>query len=309
MENNMTMAEFSGKVRDAVKKKLGEAYKVEIRRIQKNNGVILHGLLILTDSLNVAPTLYLEPFWEAYASGEGFDGIVENLIAIYRKDMPKESIDMGFFQSFERVGDRICYRLIRQAGNKDLLEDIPHIPFLDLAVCFFYAYSGEVLGEGTILIRNSHLKLWHTNIEKLTELARKNTPDLFPIRCSSMEQVLRELMSENTCKEVKESGDLSEEACHMWVLSNRQQNHGAACMLYPEVLRKLAKQEGCSLYILPSSVHEVILLADNKTGSGTPGQLRDMIAEINRTQVAPEEVLSDSLYYYNYEEEKISILV
>ena len=105
----MEINTFAGKVRDAVEKKLGETYKVEVREVQKNNGVILHGLLILTDDRNVIPTLYLEPFWEAYESGTSLAEIVRRLIRIYREDLPKTSIDMEFFRYFEKVSERICY--------------------------------------------------------------------------------------------------------------------------------------------------------------------------------------------------------
>ncbi len=304
----MEIKEFAGKVRDAVEKKMGGAYKVEVREVKKNNGVVLHGLLIVTDDRNVIPTLYLEPFWEAYESGVTLAEIVRRLIKIYREDMPETSIDMDFFRQFEEVSKRICYRLVRQEGNEELLKDVPHIPFLDLAVCFFYAYSGEALGEGAILIRNSHMELWHTTTKELLGLAQGNTPVLFPWRCNSMEQVLRDMLTEEEylaeMPEEECAGFLSENP--LWVLSNMQRAHGASCMLYPGLLKRLAEKEKRNFYILPSSIHEVILLTDQ--GGETPKQLKDMIAEVNRTQVAPEEVLSDSLYYYDFQEEKIRIV-
>lgn len=304
----MEINTFAGKVRDAVEKKLGETYKVEVREVQKNNGVVLHGLLILADHRNVIPTLYLEPFWEAYESGTSLAEIVRRLIKIYREELPKTSIDMDFFRYFEKVSGRICYRLIRQKGNEELLQDIPHIPFLDLAICFFYAYSGEALGEGAILIHNSHMELWNATVKELLELAQKNTPELFPWRCNSMEYVLREMMSEEeylTEIPQEERGDFFA-GNPLWVLSNVQRVQGASCMLYPGLLKQLAEKEGNSFYILPSSIHEVILLTDRKME--TPEQLKDMIAEVNRTQVAPEEVLSDSLYYYDFQKENIRIV-
>lgn len=304
----MEINTFAGKVRDAVEKKLGETYKVEVREVQKNNGVILHGLLILEDHRNVIPTLYLEPFWEAYESGTSLAEIVRRLIKIYREELPKTSVDIEFFRYFEKVSERICYRLIRQKGNEELLRDIPHIPFLDLEICFFYAYNGEALGEGAILIRNSHMELWNTTVKELLELAQKNTPELFPWRCNSMECVLREMMTEEeylTEMPREESGNLPA-GTPLWVLSNAQRVQGASCMLYPGLLKQLAKKEGNSFYILPSSIHEVILLTDRKMES--PEQLKDMIAEVNRTQVAPEEVLSDSLYYYDFRKENIRIV-
>lgn len=305
----MEINTFAGKVRDAVEKKLGETYKVEVREVQKNNGVILHGLLILTDDRNVIPTLYLEPFWEAYESGTSLAEIVRRLIRIYREDLPKTSIDMEFFRYFEKVSERICYRLIRQKGNEELLQDIPHIPFLDLAICFFYAYSGEALGEGAILIHDSHVELWSTTVKELLELAQKNTPRLFPWRCNSMENVLHEMMTE----EEYLNGVPQEESRDflagnpLRVLSNVQRVQGASCMLYPGLLKQLAGKEENSFYILPSSIHEVILLTDRRME--TPEQLKEMIAEVNRTQVAPEEVLSDSLYYYDSRKENIRLVL
>jgi len=309
MRKNMEINVFAGKVRDAVEKKLGEAYKVEVREVQKNNGVVLHGLLILTDDRNVIPTLYLEPFWEAYESGTSLAEIVRRLIRIYREDLPKTSVDMDFFRYFGKVKDRICYRLIRQKENKELLKDVPHIPFLDLAICFFYAYSGDDLGEGTILIRNSHMELWNTTVKELLELAQRNTPALFPWKCNSMEQVLREMMTEeeyrNEMPDQEEGGSFLT-GNTLWVLSNVQRVQGASCMIYPGLLKQLAEKEKKSFYILPSSIHEVILLTDQ--GLETPEQLKDMIAEVNRTHVAPEEVLSDSLYYFDFRKENIKIV-
>lgn len=304
----MEINTFAGKVRDAVEKKLGETYKVEVREVQKNNGVVLHGLLILADDRNVIPTLYLEPFWEAYESGTSLAEIVRRLIKIYREDLPKASIDMEFFRCFEKVSGRICYRLVRQKGNEELLQDIPHIPFLDLAICFFYAYSGETLGEGAILIHNSHMELWSTTVKELLELAQKNTPELFPWRCNSMEHVLREMMTEKEYLDEmpQEESEGFFAGNPLWILSNMQRVQGSSCMLYPGLLKRLAEKEGNSFYILPSSIHEVILLTDK--GMETPERLKDMIAEVNRTQVAPEEVLSDSLYYYDLQKENIRIV-
>lgn len=305
----MEINEFAGKVRDAVGKKLGATYKVEVREVQKNNGVILHGLLILHDDRNVIPTLYLEPFWEAYLSGVTLAEIVRRLIKIYREDLPKTKVDIGFFGNFDEVSERICYRLIRQKGNEELLREIPYIPFLDLAVCFFYAYSGEALGEGAILIRNSHMELWHTDTKKLMSLAQENTPELFPWKYDSMERVLQEMMAEEEYispvpEEEKESLFTN---TSLWVLSNQQRIHGASCILYPGLLRQLASAEKRNFYLLPSSIHEMILLPEQ--GAETPQRLKDMITEVNRTQVAPEEVLSDSLYYYDFREENVKIVL
>lgn len=301
----MEMKEFVGKLRDAVAEKLGKAYLVQIKEIQKNNGVILNGMVILSEEHKVVPTLYLEPFWEAYCCGIPLGEIVKKLLEIYLEEMPKTQIDMGFFEDFSLVKERICYRLVRQKGNEKFLEDIPFLPFLDLAVCFFYAYSNETLGDGAITVRNSHVQLWKTSIAELIKLAEKNTPRLFPWQCDSIETILQNMIEEEECEEeLPEKTELGETG--MLILSNAKHLNGAACMIYPKIWEILNEGKQCSYYILPSSIHEVILLPDE--GLEAAEDLKQMIAEVNRTQVAPEEVLSDSLYYYDGVKKRIKII-
>lgn len=302
----MEINEFAEKVCNAVKKELGTGYRVECKEVRKNNGVILHGLLVLGEERNVAPTIYLDTFLEAYEAGATFKSILQRLVEICREDMLKETVDMEFFRSFEQVRDRICYRLIGRKGNEELLEDIPYIEFLDLAICFYYAYHGDALGDGTILIHNSHLELWETCTAELFGLAKRNTQKLFPWVCSSLAEVLGEMTGQEIGPEDAAEQEEFLREMPLQVLSNVKRTHGAICMLYPGVLEALAHKEGRNFYILPSSVHEVILLAD--TGAGSAGELRKMVAEVNSTQVAPEEVLSDSLYYYDSTDKRVKII-
>lgn len=297
----MEINEFAKKVCNTMKKELGSQCRVECREVRKNNGVILHGLLVLGEDQNVAPTIYLDDFLEAYEAGATFESIIRRLGEICREDALREHIDMDFFRSFEQVKDRICYRLIGRKGNEELLEDIPYIEFLDLAICFYYAYHGDQLGDGTILVHNSHLQLWKTCTAELFGLARDNTGRLFPWVCSSLEEVLNEIAVEDDGGENEFLREVP-----LKVLSNTKRMHGAACMLYGGVLDELAREEGRNFYILPSSVHEVILLAD--TGFGSAQELKRMIVEVNGTQVAPEEVLSDSLYYYDSTDKRVKII-
>ena len=303
----MEIKEFAEKVCNAVKIELGKGYRVELKEVRKNNGVVLHGMLILSHKKNVVPTIYLDTFLEEYESGVFFSEIVRRLVSIYRRDTPKGKIDMEFFRSFHEVKDRICYRLIGRKGNEELLADVPYIEFLDLALCFYYAYQGDALGEGSILIHNSHLELWDTCTAELLKLAQRNTPRLFPWECHSMSTVLKEILGDEFCEESEEAAcdDLFQED-PMWVLSNDRRVQGAVCMLYPGVLDEIAARWEKGIYVLPSSIHEVILLID--TGRGEAEALKKMIAQVNSTQVAPEEVLSDSLYYYDFIEKKVKII-
>lgn len=316
---NMNINEFAQKVVDNVRKEIGEGYEITLREIPKNNGVILLGLIITADGQNVSPTIYMDSFKTAYEAGMPLSYIIESILEIYKKDTPQKSIDMEFFKDYEKVKGRICYRLINREKNENLLSQIPYVEFLDLAICFYYAYQGKELGDGSILIFNTHMEMWDTSASELLELARQNTPVLFPWECRSMEDVLCELMNEKT--EIPEIMAKEEEAedenadwreplgenggISMRILGNRSHAYGAAAILYSGVLEELANKENKNFYILPSSVHEVILLEEKENENVEA--LKAMIADVNDTQVEQEEILSYNLYYFNRKDNNITI--
>lgn len=295
----MEINEFAQKVLKAVKKELGGACQAELKEVRKNNGVRLHGLLILQPGKNVVPTIYLDSFYAAYEDGVTFREVLDRILEIFREESPREDIDMDFFKSFEKVRDRICYRLIGRHNNAELLRDIPYVDFLDLAICFYYAYSGGELGDGTILIHNSHLDRWNIKTADLMKLARENTPAIFPARITPMLEMLDEA--------APSQNPVTEEDVPLMVLTNGARLHGAACMLYPDMLDGIGRKKQDSFYIIPSSIHEVLIL--DRAGMGTPEEMKAMIREVNAQHVAAEEILSDNLYYYDLQAKTIKIIL
>ena len=90
----------------------------------------------------------------------------------------------------------------------------------------------------------------------------------------------------------------------MWIISNERGTNGAASMLYENELHKLSVQLGTDLFILPSSIHEVIAVpADDLE----PEELAQMVSEINMGQVELGERLSNQVYYYDKELRKLSL--
>ena len=298
----MEMDVFAKKVCKAVGEGLGRGFHIEVKDVRKNNGVILHGMLVTREGQNVAPTIYLDTFLNAYESGTPFEAIVRKLLGICREDaLQHNRVDMGFFQSFEKVRDRICYRLVGREKNGVLLGDMPYVEFLDMAISFYYAYQGDALGDGSISIHNSHMDIWGTDTAELLALAECNTGRLFPWECRTLEEVLDDMEGRDDGMGVLSADGRA--AVPLKILSNDRKIYGACCMLYPGVLEGIAEKEGHSLYILPSSVHETILLPDD--GGFEPDRLRRMVSEVNRTEVAAEEVLTDSLYYYDKQKKEI----
>jgi hypothetical protein len=159
-----------------------------------------------------------------------------------------------------------------------------------------------------------------TKIIRKRKLTNINTPKLFPPVAERLEDVLlgllRKQLEENgiafdekawvkqleahRCL-MKENGNLN---LQMHVLSNPYRTWGASIILYPGVLREIAEKLGGNLLILPSSIHEVIVM--RWENEAEYDEITEIVKEINRKEVMPEDVLSDSVYFYCCKDDSLS---
>ncbi|MDE6700802.1 MAG: hypothetical protein K2K10_07315, partial [Acetatifactor sp.] len=153
-----------------------------------------------------------------------------------------------------------------------------------------------------------HMEMWNCSTETLMQLAQDNTERLYPWEVHRMEDLLSEALpwEEQETSGLSSGEEDEAEGVPMRVLCNTQRIYGATCMIYPGVLHALAEEAGENLYILPSSVHEILLMPESEVDDTK--YLQDMIREVNSTQVEPEEILSDNLYYYNRLEKRVEIV-
>ena len=294
----MDLIEFGNKMKKAVLKELGEDTQVEFKIVRKNNDQQLYGMLIRENQRIAVPTFYLDGYYREYKSGTPFKQLFEKLMEIYQST-PKEDVDLSFFEVYENVKERICYRLINLEENREYLEDIPHIVYLNLAICFYYAFNSEVLGEGSIMIHYSFMERWGVTTEELLKQAEENTCRLFPPYLDSVEKLVIDSLG-------LERLPVRYDVIPLDVLSNSKRDFGACSILYPGILKLYAKRCGSNFFIIPSSVHEVLLMRDS--GEENPESFKQMIAEVNNCHLAKDEFLSNDLYYYDASEETILIL-
>ena len=307
----MEIESFAEIVKDTVEKQLGKEYQVTIRRVNKNNGMIYTGLNVKKEDINIAPIIYLDNHFEQYKQGSStIPEITDHVVKDGRKKMT--SVNVQQFLNYETVRKRIVYKLINTEKNKELLNDIPHIEFMDLSIVFQCLVSQKISGLASILVHNTHMKLWDVTLEMLYQEAKENTQKLMPYEIKSMEETLCEIIKTEPQNQYDNDecmkfsiGNFSD-SVPLYVLSNKSKINGAACMLYPNLISNFSDTVRSSLYIIPSSIHELLLLPaeDDKDSE----EIKGMIREINDTQVQPEEILSYSLYYYNRKERKITRL-
>lgn len=311
MENleRMNFEEFTNYVKENVgsvlPKKFADA-KIDINKVTKNNGMVITGLVIVPKNQNICPTIYLENFYTKYEEGTDIQDVLKDIVKLYLNNIAAPS---GFsnigkdFKDIDFVKERVIMVVINGAKNEKLLSEVPYVEYEDLAIIFKVYLEEDNGGMATITIRNEHLAFWGVTKEELYEFAKKNTQVLLPVRVQSMQDVMLEMMG--ICKEFSDEIDwdtLDENP--MIVISNKQKVNGASAIFYEDVLSTVAEKFGTDLYILPSSVHECIAVPYDEE------RLEDflqMVTEINASQVALEEQLSNNVYYFNAETKTLKL--
>ena len=309
----MSMKQFTEKVCNALQEVMGGQYKFSVKEITKNNGIRYQAVLFMKRGSNISPTISLEPFYEAYLEGQSMGDIIYDILCLYRKCAKEIRMDMKFFESYDNVRTRVFYKLIHKERNEKMLSEVPYQPWQDLALVFYYALEDARIGRAAIMIRNSHLQMWGIDRNMLCSDAAHNMRTMLPEELMPMQQMIREILREETSEEdiARLPEELSFAAAKdadisMYVLSNKERIYGAASILYSEKIKRLAGRLDRNLIILPSSVHEVLLVPDN--GHMEKEFLHNMVKEVNDTHVDPEEILSYNVYYYDRQADNIRIM-
>ena len=309
---------FKNEIMKKTKEFFGEQIKISLREVTKNNGIVLTGLTMSQKDINISPTIYLDSFYQDYCQGRSMDEIVKEIALTYSQSKMEEDFNMDFFTNYDKAKRNIVYKLVNYEKNRALLQDVPHRRFLDLAIVFYYIVEKEAFTRATILIQNSHLEMWKVSVDEIYGVASVNTPGRLKFTVSGMLEVLSELEEADTfhdkrCYEQEcESLDdyMTKRVCKddtdMYVLSNTDRLNGAVSILYGGVLEAFAKRMERNFFILPSSVHEVILIPDEKHVDKK--LLEAMVRDVNMTQLDPEEYLSDTVYYYSIERKRVECL-
>lgn len=292
----MNFEEFKAWVKENITSKdWKETSQVEISVVKKNNGVSKAGLSIREDEHDVRPLLYLDDYYIHYQNGELLENIIRNIRADYDKKVQMAAVKIPNLQEFENIRGRVIYRLVNYEKNKEILEDCPHIRLYDLAVTFRWVARIDDVGVSTSLITNKQVKEWGVSVNDLVLAARQNTPRLFPAKIIDMEEMLAGMVS----------FILYPNAIPMYILTNEQELNGASALLYGDILKDFANKKGSDMYILPSSIHEVIMVPADRIDD--PKGLSSMVHEANTTVVSTGDVLSDSVYYYDRKKDQILV--
>lgn len=326
VESNMNYQTFLDEILEVVKEKVEQGCKVYMNPVLKNNGLERDAIVILKEGENISPNIYLDYYFDRYCDGESLDEIGDEIIIVYNEAILEKPISTENYLNFNHYQDSIFYRVVHFEKNEQLLQEIPHIRYLDLAITFHCMVNENQKGIQSYCISQRVLEYWGITKEELYQLAMKNTPFLFPPQISTMENLLFHLETngensfcvasekktqvicsmeeyEQYLEEMMEEFSLETEF-PIYVISNQNGVNGAATILYPELLQKFAEKCNSSFYLLPSSIHEILVIPEQE---GKKEELKQMVYEVNNTHVAKDEILSYSVYYYDWNKRELCL--
>ena len=298
----MEKTEFAKLLRTEVEVKSGR--EVKLVKVKKNNGVELMGFSIIHPGKKIAATTYVENYWDSFEAGEmSLEDIAKQVVVDCENGMMdvKDNV-LDFFLNYDLVKCkcRLGCRLINYERNKEMLQHLPHKRVMDLAVVYQWTTNITPVDKGSIMIENKHLEAWGVSEEQFISDAEENMKRRLDPVIIPMEEITPSIY-------IILHREFGNDLVGMYVMSNWEHNYGAVEMIYgTSTLKEFADKMESDLYVLPCSVHEVILIP-LEYDEEIVKRYNQMVREINKLYVEPEEVLADHAYFFSREEGSVRL--
>lgn len=283
----MEFNEFIVKILESVRNELPDC-EAEIRKVVKNNNVTLSGLTIKSKDINTAPTIYLEQFYESYQEGEDLDEVVNVILRLYEDSRLSEDYDLDFVEKYEEAKNHIYFKAVNQKLNKEYLSEVVFFPFRDLALVPYIMIDDDIFGNASVVIHNELFKLWNIDKDEFYSDVMYNMENNYEYEFRPIVDVLGAMADSFPREAFDEAG--------MHVLYSKNRIYSAALIAVDGVMEKIASKLDSDYYIIPSSVHELIIVTAD--GEDCEETINNIILEVNDTVVSGEDILADHLYCY-----------
>lgn len=260
---------------------------VGVQEVTKNNGLVLHGLTIRTGESNIVPTLYLDDIFKGYESGDSLDQVMIRIADSYVEADTQKDIDASFITDFESVKSHIVPHLVNCEENAEKLMGVPYKKVNDLAAIFYIDVGRNGDGVMQACITNDLMDMYGVDANELYDISVKNLNTISVPSFRGMSEVISQDFGMDVPMPEEEQ---------MYVITNGDKVNGSAQMLNEHLMDQASARIGGDFYIIPSSIHEVLAVP---VGRMEVDELEAMVRDVNSTQVAKEDKLSDTVYAFD----------
>ncbi|MCR5330366.1 MAG: DUF5688 family protein [Lachnospiraceae bacterium] len=313
---------FLTAVEKQVRSMMPAGYEVERGKALKNNSVELDTIVIREHGEEVVPNIFLNSYFQSYIDGRSTEEISEEIIRVYLENRNRFDMERFGDCSLDFFRDRIFFKLISNDRNLELLEQLPHVKINNLVLIFACLVEHSPEGIASIRVDNALMRKWDTDVSTLFEIASENTVKLFPPKIFRLENrninlllshrldddAIEDLFVNDGAGEDPENEPkkwIPEDIPSLFVLTNHSGVDGASCIVYDGLLERIKRRIGRGFYIIPSSVHEVLILPESD--EFCKETLEDMVRDVNSTVLAEMDILSENVYHYPEDSFTVSV--
>ena len=293
----MTDTKFYEDITTAVQKHLGEDWTAELlTNVTKNNGTNRVAIILYKNDDKIRPQIYLEKYYEDYQRGKELQEIVEEVLKVYKSAMkdinPK---NLKHLEEWGNIKERLALRIVSKERNQEELYNLVYEEICDLVAIATICVERNGEGVKSIRITQDLARKWNVSNEEILEAAKENTSKLFSPKIQDLYEFVQDMVDiskEELSQGQKNFPDLQ-------ILTNDLCINGATVILYDSFMKEVYEHLGGKFIILPSSVHEVLVVP--LEDSMYIPYLQEVVESINQRFVAEDEILSDNVYMYDGE--------
>lgn len=293
----MNFEEFKKQLMQDIPEQISSDVKifVEENEVNKLQNESYQGIVVRKEGDAIGVTLNVSAMYDHMDFNDvPYEEMLSNAVDTVQRGFEQApDIDVANLSNYEAMKEKLVIQVVPTKGNEEMLMNIPHHEMEDMSVVYRLSMGSDENGRATALVTNNLLDSFGITANQLRQDALIYAPINEPAVIQNMADVLKEMMG-------PEMADMiPEDSMPMYVASVPDRIQGAGILAYPEFMEQAQETMGGSFYVLPSSVHECILLPDN--GEMNRAELEAMVQEVNETQVEPSERLSDKVYHYDSE--------
>ncbi len=295
----MDYENFKEQFIDDLKEKLYEQgidANISVNEVKKLNESY-EAVTVTPEGGNIGVNIGVDKFYDAYENGTSYDAVVDRAAEVVSVGLAQRpDIDVASLTDYSQMKEKLAMEVVSTEANKEMLETVPHQNIEDMAVVYRFVLNSDDEGRSSILVTNQLLENMGVTPEQLHADAMENAPQIKPVEIKGMSEVMVEMMGLEQA-EMMGIVPMDPKDEQMYVASVPDKVHGAGVLAYQDFMDKAAEKAGGDFFILPSSIHELLIVPDN--GKMELKDLEAMVREVNATQVAPADKLTDSVYHYD----------
>jgi hypothetical protein len=273
----------------------GEKFSVNLNAVQKMNQNY-EAVTVKPEDAIIGVNLNMTEIYERYDRGMSYDTLVSEVAEKADRALhDRPDFNLEALQDYDQMKEKLSMEVVSAERNADLLKKVPHKDMEDMAVVYRFVLDSDSEGRGSILVTNQLMDNYGITAEQLHADALQYAPVMRPAVIQTMAETLLEMMGPEAKDMIPVLPDDP-----LFVATVPDKIQGAGVLAYQDFMEQAAERVGGDFFILPSSIHEILLVRDD--GTFDINHLEDMVKQVNETEVAPEDLLTDSVYHYDSKE-------